>query len=248
MADSDYIAYQKILLETVSGLPAEQEEELYRIRNVRLAEKGFLPWEDAVGVYQPLDPKQVPKRVSADVSRPSVETVSPVPHYPANLLSNATPLSTSLTRIDSEAVLKKLHIEFAGLCNRIAAADFTKMNSKERLRSVVEKASGYLSVGLHILSRESRIGIQSAGNQFAALVQRHLLSDIFRVGYSQALKLKWRAQKWLDQAWFAHQGLSLTFWDEELLGVLGADLRRRGLRDRSATPGRRSATAVPDRR
>jgi hypothetical protein len=48
-----------------------------------------------------------------------------------------------------------------------------------------------------------------------------MLSDIFRVGYNRALKLKWQAQRWMDHAWFAHQGLSLTFWDEQRLGVLG---------------------------
>jgi hypothetical protein len=33
--------------------------------------------------------------------------------------------------------------------------------------------------------------------------------------------LKWRAQRWLDRSWFAGQGLSLTFWGEDWLGVLG---------------------------
>jgi len=47
------------------------------------------------------------------------------------------------------------------------------------------------------------------------------LSDIFRVGYGRVLELKWRTQRWLDRSWFAGQGLSLTFWGEDWLGVLG---------------------------
>jgi integrase len=53
------------------------------------------------------------------------------------------------------------------------------------------------------------------------MIQRHPLSDIFRVGYGRVLELKWRAQRWLDRSWFAGQGLSLTFWGEDWLGVLG---------------------------
>ena len=221
LADTDYIAYQKILLETMSALPAEHEEELYRLRNVRLAEKGFLPWEEAVQVYQPLDPQQVPDRTNMSVSNQSIEMRSSVPHYPRGLITETTPFASGLMRIDNDFVLQKLQTELAGLCNRIASADFTRMNSKEALKSIVEKVSGYLSIGLNVMAEASGSGGQSADNRYAALVQRHMLSDIFRVGYSQALKLKWRAQDWLDQSWFVQQGLSLTFWDEQWLGVLG---------------------------
>ncbi len=221
VADLDHIAYQKILFETISLLPAECEEEIYRLRNVRLAEKGFLPFEEAVGVYQPLEIEQVPNRSSGRISPTSSETRVPVPHYPADLLADDTPFATSLARIDSEPLLQQLQAEFAGLCNRIAATDFTEVKSKEVLRSIVEKASGYLSIGLRTLILGTPADDQAVGNRYTALVQRHLLSDIFRVGYSQALKLKWRAQRWMDHAWFSHQGLSLTFWGEERLGVLG---------------------------
>ena len=221
LAETDYIAYQKILLETISSLPTEHEEELYRLRNVRLAEKGFLPWEEAVQVYQPIDPLQVPDRTTFGVSNQSIEIRSSVPHYPRGLLSGATPLAYSLTRIDNDLVLQKLQTEFAGLCNRLSSADFTRMNNKEALKSIVEKANGYLSIGLQVMAEASGSGGLSADNRYAALVQRHMLSDIFRVGYSQALKLKWSAQNWLDQSWFVRQGLSLTFWDENWLGVLG---------------------------
>jgi hypothetical protein len=50
----DYAIYRDLLLNCVSLIPAETEEELYRLRNMRMAEKGFLPFEEAVGVYQPL--------------------------------------------------------------------------------------------------------------------------------------------------------------------------------------------------
>ena len=227
VADFDHIAYQKILLETISVLPAECEEEIYRLRNVRLAEKGFLPFEEAIGVYQPLDLDEISLRSSRDPSGKPAENSVPLSDYPANLLPAGTPFAAGLARIDSETLLQHLQTEFAGLCNRIAATDFSRINSKDVLRSIVKKASGYLSIGLRTLSQDSRADDQTAGNRYAALVQRYLLSDIFRVGYSRALKLKWRAQGWMDHAWFAHQGLSLTFWDEMRLGVLGGLLLKK---------------------
>ena len=49
-------------MESVSLIPSEIEEELFRLRNVRLAEKGFLPFHEAVGVYQPLQPRELAAR------------------------------------------------------------------------------------------------------------------------------------------------------------------------------------------
>ena len=54
LADNDHIAYQKVLIESSGVIPAESEEEAYRLRNVRLAEKGFMPHEEAIGIYQPM--------------------------------------------------------------------------------------------------------------------------------------------------------------------------------------------------
>ena len=61
LAGLDHNAYQHILLESLTLLPAESEEEAYRWRNVRLAEKGFLPFDDAIGIYQPISPEDLIK-------------------------------------------------------------------------------------------------------------------------------------------------------------------------------------------
>jgi len=60
-------------------------------------------------------------------------------------------------------------------------------------------------------------------------LKKHPLSSIFRVGYGLALKLKWRAEKWLDQCWFTGEKLPLTFWGEEWTGVLGGILIKKPL-------------------
>lgn len=221
LAAFDHVAYQALLLEAAAITPAESEEELYRLRNVRLAEKGFLPFEEAVGVYQPLTSRQLAGRNHTILPRTAAEINVPAPLYPSGALESGSIFSGALAGIETEAVLEQLQTEFAGLCNRIIAADFAPVHSKDDLRAVVKKANGFLSIGLETLAAETEANGHSVSNLSAALVQRHPLSDIFRVGYGRVLELKWRAQRWQDRSWFAGQGLSLTFWGEDWLGVLG---------------------------
>jgi hypothetical protein len=102
-------------------------------------------------------------------------------------------------------------------------------HTKDDLRAVVKKANGFLSIGLETLAAEMDANGHSVRQLYAAMIQRHPLSDIFRVGYGRVLELKWRAQRWLDRSWFAGQGLSLTFWGEDWLGVLGGLLVKKPL-------------------
>ena len=221
LAAFDHVAYQTLLLEAAYTIPAESEEEAYRLRNVRLSEKGFLPFEEAVGVYQPLALRQLSRRNHKILPRTAAEISVPVPLYPAGALESGSIFSGALAQIETGTVLEQLQTEFAGLCNRIIAADFAPVHSKDDLRAVVKKADGFLSIGLETLAVETEANGQPVTHLSAALVQRHPLSDIFRVGYGRVLELKWRAQRWLDRSWFAGQGLSLTFWGEDWLGVLG---------------------------
>ena len=54
-------------------IPAEAEEEAFRQRNVRLAEKGLLPFEEAVGIYQPLPAGRGPGRTLAEQTENMLE-------------------------------------------------------------------------------------------------------------------------------------------------------------------------------
>jgi hypothetical protein len=221
LAAFDHVAYQGLLLEAAHIIPTESEEEGYRLRNVRLAEKGFLPFEEAVGVYQPLTARQLTGRNHKIMPRTAAEISVPVPLYPSEVLESGSIFSSALAKIETEAVLEQLQTEFAGLCNRIIAADFAPAHNKDDLRAVVKKANGFLSIGLETLAAETDANGHSVSHLQVAMIKRHPLSDIFRVGYGRVLELKWRAQRWLDRSWFGGQGFSLSFWDEDWLGVLG---------------------------
>ena len=213
--------YQKILLEAVHVIPAETEEERYHWRNVRLAEKGFLPFDEAVGIYQPLTPGDLKKIIVVPASDDSPEPPVPaVSQYPINLLQPDNDFARALTTINSESVLQKAQIEFATLCNQIIVADHKAIRERESLREIVKKACGYISIGMQRLQAE-----QPA----AAVIQKYPLAHIFKVGFGGALELKWNAEKWLSQSWFSGADLPLTFWGEQWLGILGGLLIKKPL-------------------
>ena len=80
------------------------------------------------------------------------------------------------------------------------------------------KAAGYLNLALEKLCG-SDISLAEK------LVKNNSLISIFRVGFGQALALKWEAEGWLKKSWFHGQGLDFSFWGREwgetLAGLAG---------------------------
>jgi hypothetical protein len=227
LAAFDHVTYQKVLLEACSVIPAETEEEAYRLRNVRLAEKGFLPYEEAIGVYRPLKPedfnKQDTKFTTADPDR---KLFFPVPLYHSGMLDQENLFTAALKKIEIYDIIEQIHTEFAGLCNLIISADRKNIREKQELKTIVKKVCGYLNIGFERLSPDNRA--PDAGH-CALLMRNHSLSNIFKVGYGIALELKWKAEKWREKSWFEKQGLLLSFWGEQWMGVLGGLLIKKPL-------------------
>ncbi|WP_124330365.1 DUF6178 family protein [Desulfonema ishimotonii] len=228
LSDYDHIRYQQILLESASIIPAEAEEELYRLRNVRRAEKGFQPAEEAVGIYQPILPdalRHMPRKVIAFPEPDAVRL--PVPLYPASVLEGDNLFTRALATIDGAGILGQLQTEFAGLCNQILSADQQVIRDRGELRQVVRKACGYMSIGLDALTDGATE--EKTTGRAASLIKNYPLFQIFRTGYGQALELKWRAERWFRESWLRSRELPLSFWGEEWLGVLGGLLIKKPL-------------------
>ena len=227
LADYDHQLYQSVLLEATHVIPAETEEDCYHRRNVRLAEKGFLPFDEAIGIYQPIKPQDLAKQGTKFISRSAArQTLLPVSQYPIRMLKEDNHFTRALTDIEPREVLTQIQAEFANLCNQIIVADHKTIREREELGDIVKKTCGYISIGLERLA-EDKTKIDP--RKSAALITRYPLSQIFKVGFGGALNLKWQAEKWLSQCWFARNGLRLTFWGEQWLGVLGGLLLKKPL-------------------
>jgi len=226
LADFDHRTYQNVMLEATHVLPAESEENCYHWRNVRLAEKGFLPFDDAVGIYQPIKPQDIGKHRIDRVSDSDKLSLLPVPQYPFRLLKEDNLFTRAVATIAGSPALPDIQAEFANLCNRIIVADHKTVRGREELREIVKKACGIISLGLERLAKDHA---DVDPRQAAELFIKYPLTQIFRVGFGGVLELKWQAEKWIDQCWFAAAGLRLTFWGEQWLGVLGGLLLKKPL-------------------
>lgn len=227
LADTDHVMYQKILFEFGSMLPSETEEESYRLRNVRMAEKGFPPFEEAVGIYQPLQGTTgigMQKKMAGSGSSRTGDI--PLALYPVSAITGDDLFSRTMNHIDTGDLYAEFASEFAVLCNMIGSADQKPIRERGELAEVVAKACGYISIGLQYLSGNTE---KPHIETLRVLISEYPLSDIFKTGYGLVLELKWRTDRWLKKSWFQENGLTLGFWGEEWLGVLGGLLLKKPL-------------------
>lgn len=221
------ILYQNVMLESMSVIPSEVEEEDYRMRNVRLAEKGFMPFDDALGIFSSLSVKDFKKTEKKQLIRSEIEQEAfPVPLAYFAELNGKNHFTTALATIENGQELQLLQLEFASLCNHLISAEQIKIREKKELRSIVTKACGYLSLGLEALSEKNNTEDTIA---ISSLIIKYQLKDIFRVGYGLVMELKWKAEKFNSNGWFHDEGLALSFWGEQWLGAIGGLLVKRPL-------------------
>ncbi len=227
LADFDHRTYQHVMLEATHVLPAESEEKCYHWRNVRLAEKGFLSFDEAVGIYQPIRPQDIRLyRIDRLDVGDANQAVRPVSQYPLRLLKEDNHFARALAHLAESPALPGIQAEFANLCNRIIVADHKTVRDRQALGEIVQKACGFIRLGLEGLAKD-HAGLDS--RQSAERFVKYPLTQIFRVGFGRVLDLKWQAEKWVDRSWFAGAGLRLTFWGEQWLGVLGGLLLKKPL-------------------
>lgn len=233
MAAIDHTNFQKVLLESTAILPAEFEAEAFRLRNARLEEKGFLSFEESLGLYYPIKPADLEKAaggkyryMAAGLSR--TEPVV-VPMVPMGLLEENHIFAKALDWVDNDELLVALQIEFVSLCNRLIVADRKIIREKKSLGEIVRKACGFINLGLQALDESSDSLSIPPLNRIAGLICKVPLVHIFRAGYGLAADLKQRANQWVQASWFRSCGLALSFWDEKWMGMLGGLLIKRPL-------------------
>jgi hypothetical protein len=222
LASVDFVRYQAMLLSFAGVLPAELEEEMYRLRNVRLAEDGFLPYEEAISAYTHINGDSLKREGdrAEPGDSPEPDDRVPVPLSPMIHTGKTSLLAASTRRVIDPVFADRVRLEFAGLCNQVIAADGVIVNDLEVLLKGCRKTAGFISLGLERLTK---------GN--LALAEEYLRNNpliaLFRLGFSLALELKWDAERWMKQAWFRRRNLEPGFWGEEWGGILAGLVQSR---------------------
>ncbi len=235
MAEEDLLKYQSLLTGLAGLLPAELEEEMYRMRNVRLAEHGFLPREEAIAVYAPNDPENLRRGASeTDIWPPSqLEEIGAVPRWPLQTIEQGNLLFVTLSQFSDDAFMDRIRLEFAGLCNQILATEGLSRLDPETLQAVQRQAAGYLNLILKERSlKDSGEGTRTAEN----LLRLNPLVSLFRAGFGLAIKRRWKAEQWLKDSWFQNAGLEFSFWGEAWEGTLTGLLKDRPMFYDAASP------------
>ena len=224
MAHEDTLKYQALLTGVAGVLPAELEEDLYRIRNIRLAEHGFLPREEAIAVYAPLNPESLKtkKQDASPGSTAGLEDAGDVPRWPLQTIQGQNLLTKTISNLSDARLLDRLRLEFAGLCNQILSAEGLVNWDMDDLQEIQMQAAGYLNL---ILKERCREDTDIAEN----LLRMNTLVSLFRAGFGLALNLKWKAERWLKACWFHEAGLEPPFWGQAWGGALAGLLKWRPL-------------------
>lgn len=215
MAKTDFNKYQALLLGIMGSIPAEMEEELFRLRGVRLAEDGYLPFDEAIEVYshQNLDKLKKNESEYKIFSPIDDETKALIPIAPLVYAQGQNMITDIIGRIDDPVLMDRFRLEFGGLCNQIISADGIIPDEIELLKDVCMKSAGYINLGLEKLSGGDL-------NKAEECVRNNPLISLFRAGFSLALELKWEAEKWMNHAWYSSFGLETSFWGDEWGGIL----------------------------
>ena len=218
MAGKNIIQYQSLLSTLAGVIPAELEEDMYRLRNVRLAEHGFLAPEEALAVYAPLESDALDMNVhDSDTIRLDEDITELIPVFPLYHVRQENLLTKVLSEINDPTLQDRLRLEFAGLCNQILSADGLMANDLDILIRICQRAAGHLNLTLEKMCHADQ-------RQAEILLRNNSMVSLFRVGFGLVLKLKWEAEQWVKRSWFDAQGLGLNFWSDDwgqaLKGIL----------------------------
>ncbi|MCP4022686.1 MAG: hypothetical protein GY729_12655 [Desulfobacteraceae bacterium] len=215
VANMDLYVYHGLLQETEALLPAESEEEQFRLKNIRLAEKGFLPTHEAIGIYQPTDLENLKKRPES-LKKTEIDPDIPLPPQCfSQYIKGENLFVKSLALLDDQGGLS-LETELAALINKIISADKIKVTSQDILAQTVNKACAFLSLGLEIISNGKTDPAKAA-----RIIELYYLEDIFRTGSRAGIKLKTKAQGWYKKSFLQKNNLPLSFLGEDWLGIIG---------------------------
>ena len=224
LAKIDHVFYQQTLLRAANVISAESEEEAFRLRNFRLAEKGFVPFHEAVGVFQPISVDHLKKRKKIVALQPEPASFVPVPVNQASMMDEDSLFSQALSKITDFNILQQLQTEFAGVCNQLIATEQNPVRTRDELKTIVKKACGFISISLENLLTKNNTAADIMTDEY---ITTYPLIDLFRNGYGEIANLRQEAKTWQKNSWCAKNKLPLSFWGERFVGVIGGLLINR---------------------
>ena len=217
VANSDLNLYWKVLNQVNWEIGAELEERALHFREARLEDKGFPPMEEALSLYQYLNPKRLNGMLEQkEIHLPEILEETPLPSFPLLLKDQNLFFSLCLKELEG-ALLDRVKMELTYMANQVLVADQHERLDFSTIQRSLMKVGGYLSIGLEILS-------EGNAQRAREYIEKIPLKFIFQIGFGASLELKWRAEKVWHNASFTEKGTPPSFlgspWEERIQGLL----------------------------
>jgi len=167
-----------------AGLHSVIEEDLLRWRNGRLADLGFVPWEEAMKLLRPLTPAQALRR--GEQARPGLAPgidldPSPIPGEAGLLRRVLEHLKPAAAGVHTR--------EFVLLVNEVISVQRLAPGEVTSAERALHQTRGTLDLGLELLAT-ARPDDQELLDFLASRTEAIGLRDVFRVGYGALDKLR----------------------------------------------------------
>jgi len=195
----------------VEGLIAENrdllEEEAYRLREIRLSERGFPDVETASRVYRRITQEEFetfPKKENPG----NVNETGPMPNYLALTVAQGLYLDKVLLLFKTQVpgILEGIEEELAWLSNKVIAAEGFDFSSETEVWRGVARARQFVSIGLEILTGEKT-------EKAAQLLRERWLETIFRSASTRIWQVRDRATAVARKYWGSRQDQMLETLD-----------------------------------
>lgn len=225
----DSEGYRKIMEALICEMESELEETGYRFRNSRLNDYGFPDFEEALEIYQFINPERLKKE-----ERPFLRKTPEAPKresatYYLTFHSEGPFFSAILSRVDDPGELDRLKQEITGLCNKAIVAEAIDLSNISGMERVVKKAYHYLNLGLQYLSSEEE-------KRAIEILQSFPIQKIFQCGVSLTILLRRKAETILRGPWFEGDRKNLVLLDLPHFEIFEGILRKRPALYREGIP------------
>lgn len=181
IAEHDYERYASMCEEIIFESTATLQEEAYTWRQKRMADEGFVPFDEAIHIYATLSDKQMselPKRSGKNFKPDHVQTLRAI-----SIFGDKEPfLKQAASKIDDQELLEELRLEIFSIANRVIIADAHEITPEE-IERALRKTLEFIDLGLRYISgSDPEKGTEN--------LKTHLAKGFFQAGFTLEKKAK----------------------------------------------------------
>ncbi|MBM4323848.1 MAG: hypothetical protein FJ115_09845, partial [Deltaproteobacteria bacterium] len=138
--------YRRLMEALICELESELEETGYRLRNGRLNDYGFPDFEEALDIYQFIQPESLLRRERAFEFKSPEPLMRKSSIYYLTFSSEGPFFSLVLLRIDDPQEQDRLKQEITSLCNKAIIAEAIDLSNLSGTERVIQKVYHYLNL------------------------------------------------------------------------------------------------------